>query len=390
MPSIGRGESSTGTDPILDVFTFSPSDPEVLVDVELLEFRIFDISTVEKRTTPVQVHPLPAGTFIALDPTQDEPAGHRLGTVGHFYAPYTVPSDEELGDHLIEWRIRQNAGASVDNYTEEFVVTLNVVVEFEEHLYCTVEEIRDEGFNEKCFPGLFDPLTGNPFSTTQFDARVLGLIRMASRYVDRVTGRWFSPRTFGATNRFLMDGKESRTLHLEIPIIRLDKLFIENQGLLSGDLTEIDIAAVRIYNRHLSGMTQPDDRENPAISFIQTRILTVTAGGLFPPPRKFPMGRQSVHLEGVFGYTDPDGTPLGETPALIRQATCRLVQRDILLDRDACAKLNVKQKYRIVSDKEGSTTIRLQNIWLKGALTGDAEIDSILMSYKRPPRMGVA
>lgn len=240
--------------------------------------------------------------------------------------------------------------------------------------YCDVSDVRDEGFT--------DP----PFT----DVRINILIVLASRYVDRVTGRWFTPRIFDDTNRFVMDGRESRTLHLEIPIIRLDKLFIENQGLLGGDLSEIDLAAVRIYNRHLTGLTQPDDRENPKVSFIQTRILTITAGGLFPPPRKFPEGRQNVHMEGVFGYTDPDGSPFGKTPDLIRQATCRLVTRDLLLDSDACEKLNVKEKYRIISDKEGSTTVRLQNLWLKGAFTGDATIDNILMMFKRPARIGVA
>ena len=103
--------------------------------------------------------------------------------------------------------------------------------------------------------------------------------------------------------------------------------------------------------------------------------------------RFFPTGRQNVHMEGVFGYTDPDGTTFGATPALIRQVTCRLVARDLLLDSDSCEKLNVKQKFRIISDKEGSTTVRLQNLWLKGAFTGDATIDNVLMAYKRPPDM---
>ena len=89
----------------------------------------------------------------------------------------------------------------------------------------------------------------------------------------------------------------------------------------------------------------------------------------------------------MFGYTDPDGSELGEAPLLIRQVACRLVARDLLLDAQACAKLNVKEKYRIIFDKEGSTTVRLQDIWLRGAFTGDPTIDNVLMSYRRPPRM---
>jgi len=108
---------------------------------------------------------------------------------------------------------------------------------------------------------------------------------------------------------------------------------------------------------------------------------------LTPAPRQFTKGRLNIFLEGTFGYTDFDGSPTGVTPLLIRQATCRLVVRDLLLDADSCNKLNVRNKFRIVSDKEGSTTIKLQELWLKGAFTGDPEIDNVLMAYKRPPRV---
>jgi len=363
---MGRGETSNAANPVLDLYTHV-GNPAVLTDVSTLAFRIFDITTAAKKVTPVQIYPLPAGTFFALDPTQADPLGHRIST-GHYFAPYTVDAAEPLGDHKIEWQFQQNPLSPIEVFSEEFTVTPAVFASGTPAPYCTIQEVRDEGFA--------DP----PFT----DARINFLIALASRYIDRVTGRWFSPRTFDDTNRFIVDGKGSRTLHLEIPIIRLDRLYIEDQALLSSGLTEVSLDAVRAYNRHISGMTLPDDRENPKLSFIQQHIISVTQDGLWPPPRVFPAGRMNIHLEGVFGYTEPDGTTFGNTPLLIRQVACRLVARDLLLDSDACEKLNTKVKFRISSDKEGGTTIKLQDLWLKGAFTGDSEIDNVLMMYKRP------
>jgi len=383
MPSLARGESSSASNPVLDLYT-AVGLPQVLTDVAVLRFRVFDISTPAKRAVPVQVFPTTAGTFFVLDPTQADPLGHRLG-VGHYFAPYTVDLAEPVGDHKIEWEFQQNSLSPIEHLEEEFFV--KEASGTTPDAYCSVADVRNEGFVAPEFPD--PPIT---------DARIQNLIFLATRYVEKVTGRWFVPRTFTDPVKFMVDGKGgfraggsfasgTKVLHLGIPVIRLDKLEIELQGLLNPGLTEIDLGLVRVYNRHLSGMTQPDDREAPRIAFLQSRIVETVASGLFPAPHVFPWGRLNVHLQGVFGYTDPDGSPFGSTPLLIRQVTCRLVQRDLLLDADICEKLNMKNKYRIVSDKEDTTTIKLQNIWLKGGLTGDSEIDNILMAYKRPPRM---
>lgn len=238
--------------------------------------------------------------------------------------------------------------------------------------YCTIQQIRDEGFTEELFPDATD-------------ARISYLIQLATRYIDKVTRRFFEPRSFDDDDPFTMDGSGARVLQLPIPIISLSRLRLENQGLLETDLIDIELSAVRVYNRHLRGQTYPDDREDSKVSFIHTKVIEVVATGIFPHPRIFPLGRQNVQLSGVFGYTDYDGvTPEGITPPLISQAACRLVQRDLLLDSDACEKFAMKEKFRITMDKQGSTTIKLQDIWLKGAFTGDKEIDNILMMYRAP------
>lgn len=375
MASLGRGESSSVTNPILDIFT-GLGNPSVLTDVAELRFAIRDISTPAKKAIPVQVFPVgPVGTFFELDPANADPGpgpnpGVRLG-VGHYFAPFTVAQSSPIGDHQLVWEFRHTALSPLETSIEEFFVTEGANPTAA--TYCGVADIRAEGF--------LDP----PFS----DARIDLLAELATRYIDKVTGRWFTPRTFDSTNPFKVDGKDGRTLHLMIPIIRIDKLEVETQGFLNPDRVEIEADNYRVYNRHLFGVSQPDDRENPRITYVPRRIVETIASGLFPAPLKFVAGRQNIFLEGVFGYTDWDGTPgsLGETPRLIRQVACRLVARDLCLDVEACKKLNIKNRFRFTMDKEGKNTVRLQDLWLRGSFTGDPEIDNILMAYRRPARM---
>ena len=376
MPSLARGESSSAANPVLDMFT-AVGNPPVATDVSLLEFAILDISTPAKKGVPVQVFPdTGPGTFFPLDPANAAPGpgpdpGVRLG-VGAYFAPYTVPLDAAIGDHKIVWQFQENALSPLETLSEEFFVTEGALLG--PTLYCGVTDLRNEGYT--------DP----PFT----DARINALIPLASRYVDKMTGRWFGVRPFADPDFFLVDGKGGRVLHLEIPIIRIDSLSIQAQGLFNPDITLITADNYRVYNRHIKGNTLRDDREDPRIAMIPRRVVETVASGLLPAPFFFPEGRQNIFLEGLFGYTDFDGSATGKVPDLIRQVTCRLVARDLLLDSDSCAKLNVKNKFMIRSDKEGDTTIKLQNIWLKGAFTGDAEIDNILIAYKRPAHIGIA
>lgn len=276
--------------------------------------------------------------------------------------------------------------------------------------YCTIADIRNEGFP----------------SSVVSDARLNQLIPLASRYVDKMTGRWFEPRTFAlatppvgwvaqknnlagpyvvptqlgilaADKPFRVNGNGVRELHLEVPIIRLDFLGIENQAFTYASLTWIELSSVRVYNRHIQeGLTAgaDDDRENPRIGYTVTgRIVETIASGLYPAPRIFPRGRLNIALFGVFGYTDPDPTgqnPLGITPYLISVATRRLVQRDLIMDSNICEKLNMQNLWRVTSDSEGGTSVSLSDLWLKGKFTGNSEIDSILVAFQRPAKIGIA
>lgn len=337
----------------------------------------------------------------------------QLGTVTVYYQGNPVAGVIEgggAGDEpnitLILPFVPQVGQALTATYTV-FVVPTN---------YCTIEDIRNEGFPD----------------TVVSDDRLNTIIPQASRYIEKMTGRWFYPDTFYLQNPpagwtpqpnnfsadqngnsiyttpcqlnllpgdrpYRMNGNGVRELTLDIPVIRLDFLGIENQAFLFAQLTWIELDAVRVYNRaNQEGVIGggDDDRENPRIGFtVAGRIVETIASGLYPAPRIFPRGRLNIMLFGVFGYTDYDPSgqnPLGVTPPLIQVACKRLVERDLLQDASICEKLNMQNLYRVTSDSDSGTSVSLSDLWLKGRFTGNPEIDSILVAYQRPVKIGIA
>jgi hypothetical protein len=409
MPSLTQGSSSSAATPVLDLWT-AVGNPRQPIDVAVLQFRVFDTSTDSKKVNPVQVYP--SSGWQDVDPTLASPGGVRLAT-GHYFAPWTVPLDESLGDHRIDWQFRQTTNAPWESFSEDFYVAANPDPNaVDPSLYCSVEDIRAEGFT-------------NP--TNYPDSRIISLIELASRFVETFTGRWFYPKEFNLAsppvgfplpvallpgnaypvptqtklntgdNPLMISGKRSRDLvdcELQVPICRLDALGLENQAFLSSQITWIELSAVRVFNRHLRGMTYPDDRENPHIGFtVAGRIVELTAAGMFPGPRLYPLGRMNVFLFGAFGYTDQDPTgrkPEGITPKLIRHLTKLLVIRDILPESQRSKKIPFREMHRIIQDREGSTSVGLQQAWVKGGITMDPDIDRLLIRFRRPASIAVA
>ena len=244
--------------------------------------------------------------------------------------------------------------------------------------YATVQDLRDEGV---------------PSSFT--DEWIERRIALAQEYVDRYTGRFFEPRDL----EIRVDGNGTPCLFLEHPIISIDDITIE---LVPGGgddaILSIDLIDVAIYNRHISQhLEHPDDRENPKIEFLRVYDGQLVRASPMSAVLTWPRAKQNVLITGVFGYTDfAVGEPEGVTPLLIREATIRLVLR------------NLRPKYQAVDDNGVSlgsagpmTEMRTREQTVKwgsgaqrqanaGAFTGDPEIDSILARYRRPPRIGVA
>ena len=156
--------------------------------------------------------------------------------------------------------------------------------------YCTIEDVRGEGFEDCDFT----------------DARVQKAVDTATRDIDRFLKRNFEPRklTFRRTWR----GSPSDLL-LDDPIIAIDRVqFINTDGTLGEQLEATEFEA---FNRHVTqGLTEPDDREDPKITFVFL-LANFLVPGVFASRRNVDLRRAfdqrvlNIELEGWFGYTDP-------------------------------------------------------------------------------------
>jgi len=104
----------------------------------------------------------------------------------------------------------------------------------------------------------------------------------------------------------------------------------------------------------------------------------------------WPRGQQNVEARGVFGYTEPDGSPTGRTPELIRRVTMLLVLRELPLLGDVDAREDAQRRFRLTSERTRDQSYTLEALRLHGAFTGDPEIDNVLVAFMRPPDLGAA
>jgi hypothetical protein len=339
----------------------------------MLAFQIFDISDDSKRASPVQVYPATTGDRAPVNVTALWPAGDKLAT-GHFVARWTPPATETIGRHAIRWLFQATAGALEQTAREEFDV-LPEGSGSSPYGYALVSALREEGVTP----------------TDAADARLARLILVASQYIDRVTGRFFEPRPMTLT----VDGSGGRIQLLGQPIIAINsvKMFV-------GMYAEFGVLPVipsffRVYNRHLTqGLLNPDDRDNPRLEFFHWSDLlgvhSTPAGHLGLGSLVWLPGVQNVVIEGVFGFTDPDGSPSGKTPELICHVTKLLVLREIPKITDVTRREERQKRWRLTSERTRDQLYTLEALKLHGSFTGDPDIDSILVSYVRHPDFGAA
>jgi hypothetical protein len=369
MSALARGQPSDCANPVLDLFTQVNG---VLVDVASLQFQVFDVSDPGKQQNPVQVFPTTLGARATVNVSVLCPAGDKLST-GHFVARWAPPISEAIGTHEVRWFFRLTTTSPEQTFREEFEVLVEVAG-FSGTGYAFVSDLREEGVT----------------AANASDARLQRLIAQASRYVERITGRFFEPRVQALT----LDGTGGRTLPLGHPIIGVDGAFIDSSPFSPGDLP-VDSSVYRVYNRHLTqGLLLPDDRDDPKLEFIHgndlggVRFEPVGALGL--ASLVWPRGQQNVTVRGVFGYTEPDGSPTGRTPELIRHATKLLVMRELPRLGDVDRREDAQRRWRLTSERTRDQAYTLEALKLHGAFTGDPEIDNILVAFVRPPDLGAA
>jgi hypothetical protein len=368
MAGIARGQSSDGANPVLELFTPVRG---VLADAAAVELQVFDVSDETKRATPVQVFPIAAGARAVVSTTDLWPVGDKLGP-GHVIARWTPATDEPLGLHEVRWFVRSTPGAP-----EQLVIAeLDVLVEgagSHRSGYALVSDLRSEGVTTTDAP----------------DSRLARLIRLASQYVDRFTGRFFEPRPMTMT----LDGSGGRAQLLGHPIIAVGE--VKMSLAMPAQVGELPVrpSFFRVYNRHLAqGLLDPDDRENPRLEFFHEsdllRVHARPAASLGLGSLVWLRGAQNVIVDGLFGYTDPDGSAVGCTPDLIRHVTKLLVMRELPAMTDVAQREERQNRWRIVSERTRDQGYDLDRLRLQGGVTGDPALDAVLVAYQRPPQLG--
>lgn len=210
--------------------------------------------------------------------------------------------------------------------------------------YATVADLRDEGVRE----------------SEASDARLGLLLKEATAHIDRVTGWFFEPRA----GTYRLDGRCTPSVELPVPPIRIDRLTI-------GD-SDVSLDPERVV---VVGAPVQPGFDGPRITFRYGR---------------FPRGRGNVVVEGLWGFTEYDGTEIGCVPFAIRRACMMLVLRNLTPLADE-ASFEMRNRARITSERTKDQGYTLSAIAPgAAALTGDPEVDSLLLPYVRPRPIGAA
>lgn len=211
-------------------------------------------------------------------------------------------------------------------------------------MYATVDDLRAEGVDQ----------------AQASDTRLEALLDEASRTIDRLTGWFFEPRA--ATYR--LDGRGTPSLEPPAPPIRINRLIVVGYNLPRDPEHLVVVGA-------------------PVEPGFDAPRLTLRHG-------RFPRGMANVIVRGLWGYTEPDGTPNGRTPLAIRRACILLVLRWLPLMGDTDDATEARDRWRIIEEKTRDQSYKLDKPGDPGPLTGDPEVDRILMRYGRPAGLGAA
>jgi hypothetical protein len=186
-----------------------------------------------------------------------------------------------------------------------------------------------------------------------------------------------------------------------MPIIALDGVSIMDDPIA----IDPNSREIIIYNRHLRGMVDPDDRWAPRLEIPEVYSLIDPYGSTYgfsypyPPVRLgFPRSSSNVKVQGLFGYRDPDPgvawggaapawNPIGVVPEGLRRAVKLLVVRN--LPRLACdvEVFDARMSGRAISLRTRDQSIQYAATGLgEGQFTSDPEVDRLLSLYCRPVR----
>ena len=333
-----------------------------LQDVASLAFEIFDqnFTSVHSRTS------MSAGSS----------GSDRLGP-GRYAAIWLPISGNAIGRYFVRWYY-QVATEPESTFDQEFELVANKYLPGKPH-YCTVYDLREAGLS----------------LSRMADAAAQRAIENASKQVELYTGR--GPFAFDPVYKVVeLDGSSARAVLLREPICAIEGVQMTIVSAFGQSNLSIISQALRIYNRHLtSNLTSPDDRNSPKLEFIHGDDLNGigsastnnTASGYRLDTLVWPRGNKNVQVTGIFGYTEWDGSWVGATPTMLRRATMLLVLRNFVEtcveDREA-----LQRGPRLIQENTRDQGQQFAQPWLKGWLTGDPEIDQLLITFIRQPIFG--
>lgn len=346
---VPRGAQLGAANPLLRLYCVVGG---ALVEPDTAAWTVYDVGDDDKLLSPV------------LRATGQVEAVDDVLPVGAYAADWAVPADEPLGRHEVRWEF-EYAGVTYA-YREEFDVAPGVVGGAFRS-YALPSDLRAEGACGE-----------------HSEARIQRALARSAETIDKVTNRFFEPRALSLT----LDGTGGPALRFGFPV-----LAVASVAYVGDYATDVPLGRVVAYNRWLTeGMVLPDDRDDPRIALMPDGYDLPRYRAL---PRNVPWirGRQNVRVVGLFGYTDPSGSPVGKTPEAIREVCKALALRDLpgmysgADERDA-----ERLRGRILSEttRDQSRTVGADPRLASAGWTGDPDLDATLARYCAPPFVGAA
>ena len=223
---------------------------------------------------------------------------------------------------------------------------------------------------------------GDSYATTPDDAALLRALARAVAFVERATGRFFVQRT----GTLILDGTGDPRLPLPHPVVSTDQggegVTAVVIGRTEDDEETVDAADYVVTDGALVGPGDP--RDNPAIELIPSSSV-YRAGPWWGQVGCWPGGKRMIQVTATWGYLEEDGS----TPEPIVHLLARLcIQQVVALD-DADGKEDSKRG-AIVAEQTQGRSYQLGAQASGYGLTLDREMDQIIATYKRPPRVVIS
>jgi len=210
--------------------------------------------------------------------------------------------------------------------------------------YITVSDLRAEGVSADVY----------------INDMCQAAIDLTSEYVERLTLKYFEPRTETRT----FDGNGSETLPLDMPIISLTK--VEWQQFGNSALVEQPLTEFKAYNRI------PTDQYYPKIAIFRSNSWDIESRyfGVFPK------GTLNIAVTGSWGWVNA----AGETPEMIKKAV-KILSVAWLDQVGGGGLLSVLRSYGITEEKTDRHSYKLSDAMSSGNLTGIPIVDMLLKPY---------